>query len=102
MTVEIHGSRRTIARRYEMHAEQKRQQALSYMPPPGSGSIFPARGPCHHDGFGMGYGFGMGGFGCPGMGFGGMPNWMNQFFVGSSIGQSLFQIGNKLFGKFFG
>lgn len=112
MVAIIRGSRQTIANRYEMHAEQKRQQALANMPPPGS-SVFMMPG-CHHHGcMGMGMGMGMGmnmGMGMYGMdmgmyGFGAPPpdcgtqNWFTSFFTGNAIGQGITNICTKLFGN---
>lgn len=105
MVAEIRGSRQTIATRYEMHAQQKRQQALANMPPSGS-SIFIVPG-CQCQGMYGGYnmggfggmpGMGMGGFGAPPACNSGMPSWLNQFFAGTAIGQSLYNIGSKIFG----
>ena len=109
MVAIIRGSRQTVNQRYEMHAEQKRQQALANMPPPG-GSVFIVPGcQCHgmYGGYNMGAMPGMN-FGCggmPGMGFGGpphgggMPNWFTSFLTGSAIGKGLMNIGMKLFGN---
>ncbi len=96
MAVEIHGSRRTIAARYEAHAEQKRQEALANMPPPG-GSIFMMPG-CHHH-----YGCNMGMYGMNTYGFGpppdcGTQNWFTSFFAGNVLGQGITNFFTNIFG----